>query len=355
MTGEIERPFGIHSCKLGVRSIVFGRSLGVIGMLRAKYGAVITTAIGTLVLAFWSASAVAAELDLSGATAECRDTTGGTCAAAGWTGVDLGGGTYYFAGALWTVTTTQPTGSGYIDSFVRIQDAGGADSNIVDGHNTSTAQANYLNDEKPGDAFTHDVLSTDLQTTKIGSTDYYRFLLDINQTGSDPLLSLSGLQICTAGAGGDTFDGTCADNTNSFMKYDLDGSAANFPDAQPNDPNYNNYVPQNNVLLDYSKNSGSGSGDLWVYIPKTTLFPSGINGNNDYLYLWSQFGLPKPYDNNDGYEEWAFMHKGNGPNEFQPLGTPEPATLVMLGTGLLLGGGAIRRRNRRQAATKASN
>jgi hypothetical protein len=332
-------------------------------MFRAKHWALVST-VG-FAIGLSTGSIEAAELDLSGSVGVCRDATGFTCAQAGF--ADLGGGLYAFAGALWTVTTQQPTGSGYIDSFLRIKDQSGNDYYVVDGHNTSAPSQQYVNDEHPGSTFTHDVLSTDLQTTPIGGTDYYRFLLDINQTGTDPLLSLSGLQICTAGTGSLLFDGTCANSatagaSTSVMKYDLDMDASNYPD-QTNDPNgnYNNHTNTrpagNSVLLDYSKNSGSGSGDLWVYIPKTTLFPdipgADITATNDYLYLWSQFGLPAPYNNNDGYEEWAFMHRGSGTNEFQPLpGVPEPATLVMLGTGLLIGGGAIRRRNRRQAAQK---
>lgn len=327
-------------------------------MLRVMKQWAVVGVVGLLAPALWTSQASATELNLTGDSQYgpiCDDGGSGACAPGGAAGFqDLGGGLYMFYGAIYTVNTQQPTGSGYIDSFVRIMDQSGTDYYVVDGHNTSAPQQSYLNDEKPGPTFTTDALTSTLQKTTINGIDYYRFLLDINQTGTDPILSLSGLQLCTAGTGGLVFDGTCANSasagpTTSTMRYDLDG-AANYPDAQPTDPaNYNTAQAENNVLLDYNLNSGSGSGDLWVYIPKSTLLPGSITDNNDYLYLWSQFGIPKPFGNNDGYEEWAFMHQGTGNNEFLPLtGAPEPATLVMLGTGLLFGGAAVRRRNRKQ-------
>ena len=86
----------------------------------------------------------------------------------------------------------------------------------------------------------------------------------------------------------------------------------------------------------------------------TSLLP--VNNDNKYVYLWSQFGLPSLYGNTD-YEERAYLHYGgdcafgmSAISALQLVAAPEPATLIVLGTGLLLGGGAIRRRNRRQAS-----
>jgi hypothetical protein len=306
-------------------------------MLRVVKTLAVVAVVGMVVTGVGASNAEAAELNLTG------DLTNGDPSPYFFDTID--GTTYYsFAGALWSTTQIQPTGSGYIDSFVRIQDAGPeSESLVVDGHNTS---GELLNDEKPGPTFTHDVLTSDLGVVTINGEQYYQFLLDINQTGSDPLISLSGLEFCQSSKGGLSFVDTCAgsDSTapgmgDSTLKYDMDATG------------------DNNVLLDYSLNAGSGSGDLFVYIP-TSVLPKPVNGGsspNKYLYLWSQFGLPEPFGNNDGYEEWAFLNRNGGPDEpFNPSTVPEPTTLVMLGTGLLFGVAAIRRRNRRQPATEIS-
>jgi hypothetical protein len=53
------------------------------------------------------------------------------------------------------------------------------------------------------------------------------------------------------------------------------------------------------VILNYNLNSGSGSGDLFVYVPVSKL---GTDAS-DYVYLFSHFG--DTHNANDGFEEWA--------------------------------------------------
>ncbi|MHC4418463.1 MAG: hypothetical protein ACYSU6_07735, partial [Planctomycetota bacterium] len=78
-----------------------------------------------------------------------------------------------------------PTGSGLIDSFVRIQGTG-----VQQGYNTD---GTLEFDTKPG-VFTHSIQISDLPTIDIGGTLYRELMLDINQNG-EPILSLDEIQI----------------------------------------------------------------------------------------------------------------------------------------------------------------
>jgi len=315
-----------------------------------------------LVMAVGVSASQATELDLSG---------GGQClfgAQAGTTGTasctNLGGGYWSLApsgatgAGLFSVTNTQPTGSGYIDSFLRIGPAAGPGRDVVDGMNTD---GTFKNDEQPSHTFTHSVSTSDLQSVNIDGTDYYKFLLDINQEGADPLLTLSGLQLCTSKSSTWSLADTCSsDGTGganvSTLKWDLDGVLTGAGTANNTS---DTLAPVNTVLLNYNKNSGSGSGDLFFYIPVTTLIGSNgtIDSGEQYLYLWSQFGRPMDIgNNNDGYEEWAYLGMSQGvPFETLALThAPEPGSLILLGSGLLLGGSMLRKRALAGMVSKAA-
>jgi len=93
-------------------------------------------------------------------------------------------------GAEFSTNTQQPTGSGVIHSFVRIS---AANQLVVQGYNTDNRPLQF--DENNSGTFTHSLPTADLQVVSKGGTDYYKFLLDINQQSSDPLLSLNELEI----------------------------------------------------------------------------------------------------------------------------------------------------------------
>lgn len=207
--------------------------------------------------------------------------------------------------AILTTTDSQATGSGVIDSFVRISTNG----NVEQGYNTSFRPLTY--DENNSPVFTHDLPLSAVPIVNIGGTDYREFLLDINQTASNSLLSLDQVRIFLTNAGNQT--GLIGSfGTEIFKLFASSGGG-------------------DSVKLDYNLNSGSGSGDLFLYVPNAAF----VGGT--YVTLYSKFGIP--YPNNDGYEEWAVRTT-------TPVNIPEPGTALLLGSGLF-GFAMLRRKFRK--------
>ena len=215
------------------------------------------------------------------------------------------GGTGTLNGAIFTTTDSQSTGTGVIQSFVRM----GSNELIEQGYNTSARPLFY--DENNSPNFTRDLPLSAVPIVTIGGLQYREFLLDINQTGADPFLSLDKIQIFVQSSGGRSGAITGAAFTNKV--YDLD------------------FGTDNGILLDYSDNSGSGSGDMFAYI-RNDLFVGG-----SYVYLYSMFGQTAPHGNNDGFEEWAVR-------SVQTLPIPEPGTYALMLAGLGAVGFMARRR-----------
>jgi len=230
-------------------------------------------------------------------------------------------------------------GTGVIDSFLRVQHDG-----TEQGFNTD-ANVNTLTcpsfggttncDDKAGN-FTHSTLTTDFgQITNpvIGGTTYtgtyVRFLLDVNQQSSDPLITLdevslyngtTGSPTSLAGAGTNTFNLSSATSCTAGQTSLCSTSAGSGI----------------NVNLNYSLNSGSGNGyDMFLYVPVSSL---GTVNSSRFLTLYSAFGVPN--DTNDGVEEWARITSDTST-------VPEPIYLWLLvvGAGLVFVNDYRRKRN----------
>jgi hypothetical protein len=225
-------------------------------------------------------------------------------------------------GALFVITDEQPTGSGVIQPFVRIQDESAPPDGIQQGYNTENQPSEF--DEKTEAGFDHTVNIDDLAVIEIGGTDYYQFLLDIGEPGGgNNLISLDALRVYLGSdpdltgydpsvTGDDPFDSGDAN-----LVYSLDNGG------------------DNAVTLDGQLNPGNGAGDLFVNIPVAS-----FTGTNEWVYLYSLFG--ETHAAQGTFEEWAARTgDGNG----GPGGGGEPIpTPSAIGMGLLLVGSMFLRR-----------
>ena len=180
--------------------------------------------------------------------------------------------------AIFRQFDAQPTGTGVIDSFVRLQSQG-AKASVEHGFNTDGP---LQFDENKSRQFTHALRLGDVPEVNIGGVKYREFLLDINQKSSQPYLSLDELRL---------YVGDAPDWTN----YDLlNGTLAGHAPVYNLDEGGDHWVK-----LDVRLNPGSGKGDMLLYVPSSRF---GIDPAA-YVYLYSKFGLN--YMPSAGFEEWA--------------------------------------------------
>ena len=204
------------------------------------------------------------------------------------------GGSGSFNGAQFISDLSQSTGTGFLESFVRIQRAGNEQ-----GYNTSGRPVPF--DEKTDPNFTHDLQLG--QVPIIGG--FYEFLLDINEPNGAPnsLLSLDDVQIYTSPVPSQTTTNVAS---LGIKRYDMDFGASG-------EDNY--------IMLDHMFAEGSGKADMQALIPV-----SNFDGAEptDYVYFYSRFGLQAGMETGsgaaDGFEEWAV--------------TPEPASATLALAGL---------------------
>ena len=255
-----------------------------------------------------------------------------TTAGAGAVGTGAIGGTFGIK-----QVPDQSTGTGVIDSFLRVHAQG--NNNAEQGYNTSLGTPF----DDVGGVFTRALLLSEVPVLTIGGVGYRQFLLDINQVNSDALLSLNQIQIFQST--GDRIDGALTVPASAGTAPILGFAGTGWTEAF----RLNNATPNYEIVLNYGLNPGSGSGDMYLYVADS-LFAAGIPN----VILYSQFGLPPGgNDTNDGFEEWAVRRLTAPPCvncvPTQLLETvPEPGSMILLGSGLAFA--ALRLGRRRKSS-----
>jgi len=224
--------------------------------------------------------------------------------------LDLGSsGSGTVNGALFQTNNDHPTGTGVYNPFLTVQN-----SPWEQGYNSSTG--NF--DTKREPQWNHEIKFSDLQTTTINGTAYFGFSVDVNEPGNNKSgISLDGLSVWTSS----TLQSSTSTDANGFfngslgiLRYDLGA---------------------NQVLYD-DQNTGSGGGDINIFIP-ASLFANV--GANDYVYMYQRWGNTDA--SQGGFEETALI-RGLAP-------VPEMSALFPI-VGLLVAVGSTSLLRRRRAA-----
>jgi len=198
-----------------------------------------------------------------------------------------GQGTHLFT------TEQQPTGTGVIKPFLTIQRKG-----TEHGYNTDGAMEF---DQKRQANWTRSLLIQEVDPISLTvngvTSQYMKFLLDINEEGgSKSLLSLNVLQLFVTNDPNLTgYTGWTAYGSTDFTTGQVgDGFGANATKIYDLDA-LNDYT----VKLNYDLGSGSGSGDLNVYIPYSLI----ASRPEAHLVMYTAFGVPDT--SGAGFEEWS--------------------------------------------------
>lgn len=213
-------------------------------------------------------------------------------------------------GARFDVSFQQPTGTGVIDPFLRVQATG-----LEQGYNTSGGTPF---DAKAG-PWTHNIQFSDLMSTtvQLGGISYFRILLDVNEpNGSRSLITLDKMQFYTSATGSQTTLDVASLGT---LRFDM------------------NLGGPNQVIIDAGRNHGSGSGDVNIYIPTSYFAGTAMN---DFVYMYVMMGNSDGISQG-GFEEFALVRN------ITPV--PEMSALFPI-VGLLVAVGSTRVLRRRKAA-----
>jgi hypothetical protein len=202
--------------------------------------------------------AVAVLLPAAGARATVVDLTSGP------------GASGTIGGALFSATDQQPAGTGFIDSFLRVQA-----SPTEQGYNTD---GGFPFDDKNPHNYQHSVLLSSLSEFNIAGTEYFKFMLDANQSGgSNHTFTMTQLQFYTSNDGAQTTTAFNPDGTLPLghLAYNMNAGGGT----------------TNSVI---TTATGSGKYDAIVYVPV-----SDFNLSDKYVILYFAG------QGNGGFEEWT--------------------------------------------------
>jgi hypothetical protein len=228
---------------------------------------------------------------------------------------DQGSFTNQYGTSIFQFTDQQPTGTGVIQPFLRVQA-----SPTEQGYNTSGGTPF---DDKAG-PWTHDIQFSDLQSTTVtvNGASYFKVMVDLNEPGgAKSTISLENLQFYTSSQGSKT---TTTLSQLGTLRYSMDTAGGD-----------------NTVQFDAARNHGSGSGDAFFYIP-TTAF-AGTNAN-DFVYMYVNFGNAD-MTTAGGFEEFTLV-RNLAPVPEMSAFFPIVGLLVAVGSTSIL-------RRRRAAQAKA--
>ena len=261
--------------------------------------------------------------------------------------------------AIFSVFNGMPTGSGFIDPFLRFQHNDGPEFNgsstTEAAYNTDDRDAtgtyrlqdtgdpgsNFTNQAKDNNAFNHSITIGSLD----GSDGYFHFLLDINEPAAENMrtLRLDELQFFVASDPDlDLYDPDVPDAGNSGNGQAA-GSLAGATKVW--DMDYDGIAGGGwgGLNLDNVNDGGggAGSGDYDLEVKLSVDLFAGFS-ETDYIYLYNFAGdadRNSDFEAEAGFEEWATVASADpGDNR-----VPEPGTFLLIGTGIvgLLG---VRRR-----------
>jgi hypothetical protein len=183
-------------------------------------------------------------------------------------------------GALFQTVDQQPTGTGVIDPFLRIQMKG-----VESGYNTDVRPIEQ--DQKTDPNYTRPLKLSEVSPTRIDDIDYIQFFLDVNEPGNSKkaTVSLDQLQLFQSTTG--SVNNYAQSQSNLGQKvFDLDSNG------------------DSSVLMGGRIEQGSGKGGVVISIPKSLLIY-----DRPYLVLYAQFGLSN--GSGGGFEEFTALKSTN--------------------------------------------
>lgn len=216
-------------------------------------------------------------------------------------------------GAIFETNADHPTGTGVYNPFLTVQN-----KDWEQGYNSGS---NNNFDTKRVPVWNHEIKFSDLQATTINGVQYFGFSVDINESNSTPLISLDAFKIWTSA----TVQTSTTTDGNGFFNGSLGTLRYDLGDNQ---------------VLYNDQNTGSGGGDINIFVP-ISLF-AGANAN-DFIYVYQRWGNT---DSTDGGFEETSLIRG-----FTPI--PEMSALFPI-VGLLVAVGSTHALRRRRMARVSS-